>query len=388
VFRGPSSRIAQLGFDVKGGLNYYRSYMSEPNPIPISGEVDFGKLLTQLADDIVTAPEFLRMDDQLGECFEKYRDEVSQAAFFWDRVAIAVRETGRSRLARIYDQQKNALSLRTLLATIKANPPLFDDKAVQKRVNPVNPEYAQTILYPTLSVGDLKDASSLAGKLKAPAVEDRVSRYIRDRLRESTRQDLEQWQGPKEVPPALQHSVIEDLNAIIGGPSIWDADRFARVKIRQGTRNPHGEDPVRLNRLLLEDAYPLELSRGSHLPDPDTLKRDLAEVSCGDPLVHKIMLWRHHFQAHISSGQIIKKSLRDEELPTQDDAFKLCKRALDVFNRYSSLFHAVSLSKTIGEQGSIESVFRHLRSGLAAGRKEAKEVAERLLKAMESSNQA
>ena len=361
-------------------------------PIPISGEVDFGKLLKQLSDDIVTAPELLRIDDQLGEYFENYRDEVSQAVFFWDRVAIAVRETGQSRLARIYDQQKNALSLRTLLVTIKVNKHLFDDEAVKKRVNPVNPAYAQTIVYPTFSVGDLKDASSLAAKLKAPAEEDRVSSYIRDRLRESTRQDLEQWQGPKEVPPAFQQSVIDDLNAIIVGPSIWDPDRFGKVSIRQETRNllkrdPHGEDLARLNRLLLEDAL-LELSHGSHLPDPKTLKDDLALVSSSDPLVHKIVLWRNHFQAHISSGQIIKKSLRDEDLPTQEDAFKLCKRAFYVFNRYSSLFRASSLSETIGEKGSVESVFRHLRCGLAAGRKEAKEAAERLLRSMESGNQA
>jgi Protein of unknown function (DUF4238) len=118
--------------------------------------------------------------------------------------------------------------------------------------------------FSTLSVGDLKEASSLAARLKAPA--DGVSGYIRGRLRESTRQDLAQWQGPEEVPPALQQSMVEDLNAIIGGCSIWDADCFRLVKIRQETRdllerNPSGEDVAWLNRLLLEDAYQGELSR-------------------------------------------------------------------------------------------------------------------------------
>src|ERR1035441_3669527 len=93
--------------------------------IPISGEVDFVKILERLSDDIVTAPELLRIDDQLSDYFEQYSDEVGQAAFFWDRVAIAVREIGQSRLARIYDQQEKALSLRTLLATIEANKHLF-----------------------------------------------------------------------------------------------------------------------------------------------------------------------------------------------------------------------------------------------------------------------
>ena len=114
------------------------------------------------------------------------------------------------------------------------------------------------------SSGDLKDARALATKLKNPG--DRVSTYIRDRLRESARQDLARWQAPAEVPPELQQFVIEDLNAIIAGTSMWDESRFANVTIRQETRgllerHPAGGELARLNRLLLEDAYPLELSR-------------------------------------------------------------------------------------------------------------------------------
>jgi hypothetical protein len=241
--------------------------------IPISGEVDFAKLLERLSDDIVTAPELLRIDDQLSDYFEKYSDEVGQATFFWDRVTIAVRETGRSRLARIYDQEKTALSLRTLLATIEAHKHLFEHEAVKKRVNPVNPSFAQMI-----------------------------------------------------VP-------------------------------------------------------------GSHFPDPKTLKDDKAEVSCDDPLVKKLVLWRNNFGAHISGKQTIKKTLLDGALPTQEEAFELCDRAVVIFNRYSSLFRADFLSKTLGEKGSTESVFRLLRAGLAAGRKEANEAAERLLKSSRSGNQ-
>jgi hypothetical protein len=244
-------------------------------PIQISGEIDFEKLLKQLSDDIITAPVFLRMDNQLSEHFEKYSDEVNQAAFFWSMVAIAVRETGRSRLARIYDKQKSALSLRKLLVTIEANKHLFDDSAVEKRVQPVDPSFAQNI-----------------------------------------------------VP-------------------------------------------------------------GSHFPNSKTLEQDLALVSPGDPLVDKVLIWRNNFGAHISPSQTIQKTILDEELPTQDEAFNLCKRAFDIFNRYSSLFRNDSISEVnLGEKGSIDSVFRHLRSGLAAGRKARDEAAEQLLKAMKIESQA
>jgi hypothetical protein len=242
--------------------------------IPISGEVDFAKLLERLSDDIVTAPELLRIDDQLSDYSEKYSDEVGQAAFFWDRVAIAVRETGRSRLARIYDQREKALSLRTLLATIEAHEHLFDHEAVKKRVNPVNPSFARRI-----------------------------------------------------IP-------------------------------------------------------------GSHFPDPRTLNKDKAEVSCDDPLVKKLVLWRGNFGAHISGKQTLKKTLPDGALPTQEEAFKLCDRAFDIYNRYRSLFRADFLVKTLGEEGSTGSVFRLLRAGLAAGRRDRIEAAQRLLKSMQSGSQA
>jgi hypothetical protein len=79
--------------------------------IQISGENDFEKLLKRLSDDIVKAPAFLRIDKRLVECFANYDDEVCQTEFFWAMVFVAVRETGLSRLARVYDKQKDALGL-------------------------------------------------------------------------------------------------------------------------------------------------------------------------------------------------------------------------------------------------------------------------------------
>jgi hypothetical protein len=116
--------------------------------------------------------------------------------------------------------------------------------------------------------------------------------------------------------------------------------------------------------------------------------KDKAEVSCDDPLVKKLVLWRNNFGAHVSGKQTIKKTLPDGALPTQEQAFKLCDRALNIYNRYRSLFRADFIVNTLGEKGSTESVFRLLRAGLTAGRKEANEAAERLLKSTRSGNQA
>ncbi len=67
---------------------------------------------------------------------------------------------------------------------------------------------------------------------------------------------------------ATEKVVVDVLNHIIelGSPCIYQADRFKDVSLRPQTvelmkKQPTGIELSRLNRLLLEDAYPAELSR-------------------------------------------------------------------------------------------------------------------------------
>lgn len=60
-----------------------------------------------------------------------------------------------------------------------------------------------------------------------------------------------------EIPPEL----LKYLNTLIGGPLLFDQQRFAKIKLRRLTqllldKNPAGGELRWLNRLLLEDAYP------------------------------------------------------------------------------------------------------------------------------------
>ena len=59
---------------------------------------------------------------------------------------------------------------------------------------------------------------------------------------------------------------------MVGGKSIYEPERFQGIRLRHETTNLMGQSPTvvnlaRLNRLLLEDAYPAELSRNL-LSDP------------------------------------------------------------------------------------------------------------------------
>ena len=91
-----------------------------------------------------------------------------------------------------------------------------------------------------------------------------MSLFLKDKLSDRSRDLLDNKQGGWVNPLRLQLYVLQDLNLLIEKHLIYDAGRFGTVRLGQETqqllcRNPHGEDLVRLNRLLLEDAYPGEI---------------------------------------------------------------------------------------------------------------------------------
>ncbi|MGH7951383.1 MAG: sugar MFS transporter [Limisphaerales bacterium] len=89
-----------------------------------------------------------------------------------------------------------------------------------------------------------------------------VSIFVFQNLSESTRQEIKQ----NEASEKLKQDLAADLNKIVNGPSIYDAQRFSGVKLQPATKqllaqNPSGEAVARLNRALLEDAYADEIEK-------------------------------------------------------------------------------------------------------------------------------
>jgi hypothetical protein len=128
----------------------------------------------------------------------------------------------------------------------------------------------------TLSEGDITNLVSFAAKLKQPSPSDGVSQYLSTALSPATRKLLSNYAGGRDSP--LQQALVDDLNQVIQAGPVYDAQRFAGAKLSPQTlsllaQNPQGEDLIRLNRMLLLDAYPLELtkSRASWSPVNDVL---------------------------------------------------------------------------------------------------------------------
>ncbi len=95
---------------------------------------------------------------------------------------------------------------------------------------------------------------------------DAPARDLLAALPEATRAELLAAGGDGTRSSETGADVARALNAVVSGPSWYEPARFEGVTLREETRGlkdtaPVGEDLARLNRLLLEDAFPHELPR-------------------------------------------------------------------------------------------------------------------------------
>ena len=79
---------------------------------------------------------------------------------------------------------------------------------------------------------------------------------------------LSTWLRTLLPPPADEKAVIKALNDLINGASVYEPARFRNIALRPETtnllsQNPTGYRLARLNKLLLEDAYPADLVKSA-----------------------------------------------------------------------------------------------------------------------------
>jgi hypothetical protein len=116
----------------------------------------------------------------------------------------------------------------------------------------------------SFSLGDITNLLSLAQKLKGNT--DPVSVFLGRQLTPAERKALADYRGPGPTAYILRTNLVGALNRIVSGPGIYDAALFKGVTLRESTTSlrdekPDGSDLARLNRALLEDAFPDELAR-------------------------------------------------------------------------------------------------------------------------------
>ncbi len=117
------------------------------------------------------------------------------------------------------------------------------------------------------SLKDLKDPGSLAVKLQDTRAA--VSKPIVTQLSVETQRRLGEYDGISIPSSAFQKALLDDLNRLLRVPALYDAQHLANIDLSEQTQellaqNPQsGGDLIRLNRFLLADLYPYELTSPS-----------------------------------------------------------------------------------------------------------------------------
>ncbi|MFZ2023867.1 MAG: family 16 glycoside hydrolase [Terracidiphilus sp.] len=137
--------------------------------------------------------------------------------------------------------------------------PLFDGKTLDGWIQIENDATS-------LSVNGITDQSAFAGKLANGT--DPVSVFLRGKLEALVKVDLASYSPSNANAKALMSTLAENINQVISGPSIYDVARFSQIDLRPETeqllqQNVYGPQLARLNKLLLEDAYPAELAKST-----------------------------------------------------------------------------------------------------------------------------
>jgi hypothetical protein len=144
-------------------------------------------------------------------------------------------------------------------AGTKAAVPIFDGKTLDGWIQIENSATS-------LPSGSITDPAAFAAKLANG--QDAVSLFLRGRLQDSVKADVAAYSASNANAKAVISALSKDLNDVLSGPSIYDRSRFSKVVLRPETaqllqQNPHGQQLARLNKLLLEDAYPGELAKST-----------------------------------------------------------------------------------------------------------------------------
>jgi tetratricopeptide (TPR) repeat protein len=130
----------------------------------------------------------------------------------------------------------------------------------------------------------ITNPKALAGKLHKSQIQDPLSQYLYRRLKPET-QHLVDAGGDES---ALRRALTEDLNDVVAGTNIYNADRFKSIKLpvlieqaasEKGAAgsNLTANNVIRLNRRLLEEAYPDDVVKSLGGVYPDT------EISTDSP---------------------------------------------------------------------------------------------------------
>jgi hypothetical protein len=167
----------------------------------------------------------------------------------------------------------------------------------------------------TFSADEIKDWSKLVNRLTQQS--DPVSAFLWRSLSNQEQVLLANYQPSAPGSSQVQEVVLQALNKTIAGPAIYERGRFQAILLRPETiyimqQNPTGPILAYFNRFLLEDAYPLELSRDRVGPSIRlwqlTNNRYLLAAASWLPVLNEIGDPQHHSFGMVKQFNLVPKT--------------------------------------------------------------------------------
>ncbi len=134
---------------------------------------------------------------------------------------------------------------------------LFDGKSLEGWIQVENNATA-------LSAASIADPEAFTARLAHGR--EPLSVCLREQLDNLVKIDLNTYDAANPNAAALLRATVTEISQVLRGPTIFTEERFRGVALRPETKallmeNPHGDRLARLNKMLLEDAFPLEIAK-------------------------------------------------------------------------------------------------------------------------------
>jgi hypothetical protein len=94
-----------------------------------------------------------------------------------------------------------------------------------------------------------------------------LSAWLREQLSTDLIEDLTKEKNSRPLPPPLLQSLLNELNPLLRGDTIYEKERFKEVALTEKLRravdkSDQADKKTRQNRALLQEAYPDEITPG------------------------------------------------------------------------------------------------------------------------------
>ena len=289
------------------------------------GSFDLKKILVDYVDDVQIVAEFPNYRTNILTRFRTTLSNISQ-------------NCPDAEIYIVAHSEGTAISFLGLLEALWANPTPAWVKQVRGLMTFGSPINKHLVLWPELFLGasaafvedDIVNLDMLAGKLVWRLHRTRFSQYMLNQLSANTRVLLAHYTSGPSAP--LQEAIVGDLNTIIqSGP--LERSLFSKVNLSFATdallkQDPKGEDSVRCNRMLVQDAYAGIIANnrvlqwsGAPTYNPDRVIKWRNYYDYGDPVGYELDLARDWLNSKGVTAFEFEGNEAGKTKPNQDIGF-------------------------------------------------------------------